>query len=100
MATIKDGIYFIGIPYTDNVLDVKGNSKEKGTEIISYKKHRGDNQRWNICLDKDKRYRITGVSSKMVMETKGAKTKDSGTMVEIGDDNDKKKPTMGYKTKE
>jgi Ricin-type beta-trefoil lectin domain. len=89
MTTIKNGIYCINFPGTNNALSVLGDGSENKTSIISCEKHGGVSQQWNIVRDSGQNnyYTITGVNSEKVMETEGADIKESNTNVEINDKN-------------
>ena len=77
MATIEEGYYFISIPGTNKVLDVRGDGQHNGVSIIAYEKHGGDNQKWRIEKCNDNFYKITGVSSGKVMESERTEQTDS-----------------------
>jgi len=74
---IIDGIYYINVPETNLVFDVKEENTEKGVEIIVYPIHRGDNQRFKIEKINSGEYIIKNIMSKKVIVVKDTSEKIS-----------------------
>jgi hypothetical protein len=68
LAEPKSGIYSIEIGHSGKCLDVSGATRDNGGNVMQYDCHGGENQLWNIILQKDGNYLLKPTHSNKCLD--------------------------------
>ena len=91
---LGDGFYSINQNGKEITLDVKNDSLNVGTEIMTHKWHGDSNQRWSIA-ETSHGYTIQSKSTGWYLDVRGAE-KATGTKVQTWEENNSKAQSWGF----
>lgn len=80
------GTYRIEAVHSGKVLDVSGGSQERGTNVLQWGYHGGDNQHWTVDPVGGRRYTLTNVATGQALTVADWSLDDGASLVQMPDE--------------
>ena len=78
---VEEAVYYIYNQNSGLVLDVEGNNKNDGANLIQYNLNRGNNQQWKVTEVEDGYVAITSVLNSKVIDVAGGSRTNGGNVL-------------------